>query len=342
MRRFGAFALFSILAAAAAATAPLADEGRIPVFQPTTISNPGHYVVTRDIVATAGAAIGILADNVVLDLNGHTISEPFAQPVILVFGTSNDVTILNGKTSGGTFGIESQTTVPTRIRIESVSVSGTSAEGIDIRFPDRVEIVSCRIESPGGDSGITVNSLNNVESFGGRFIGNTVSAPDFNGMRFHGLRNGEIRGNTILHPGLNGYGIRLDAGSLAAADTGGNLIVDNQVFMPVSAGIVNDGIIVNDSGNLIRHNVVMTSGGIIVVGNNNLLVENLVSRGHGDGFFIVGSNNHLEGNEAVGMGGCGIDFAASVTNIYRNNILRGNLGGATCGVAATNGGGNIS
>src|SRR5262245_40090047 len=109
MKKLGTLALFSTLASAAAATAPLADEGRIPVFQSTTISSPGHYVVTRDIVATVGVAIAIQADNVVLDLNGHTISEPFAQPVIFVIGTSNDVTILNGKTSGGTVGIQSQT-----------------------------------------------------------------------------------------------------------------------------------------------------------------------------------------------------------------------------------------
>jgi len=35
-----------------------ADEARIPIFQPTTITQPGHYVLTRDISNGAGDGVG--------------------------------------------------------------------------------------------------------------------------------------------------------------------------------------------------------------------------------------------------------------------------------------------
>src|SRR5438876_2326690 len=42
---------------------------------PVTIDQPGHYNVNRDLV-TSGHAIRITANDVVLDLHGHTISGP--------------------------------------------------------------------------------------------------------------------------------------------------------------------------------------------------------------------------------------------------------------------------
>src|SRR5438034_320997 len=62
------------LVLAALAAGPLiADEGRIPVFAPTVITQPGYYVLTRDISVSGGHVITIQANNVTLDLNGRTI-----------------------------------------------------------------------------------------------------------------------------------------------------------------------------------------------------------------------------------------------------------------------------
>src|SRR3569623_752712 len=43
---------------------------------PVTISVPGSYCFTGDLASGSGTAISIQADNVVLDLNGHTLSGP--------------------------------------------------------------------------------------------------------------------------------------------------------------------------------------------------------------------------------------------------------------------------
>ncbi len=40
---------------------------------PTTITAPGHYVLTRDISAASGPVLDIQADGVTVDGNGHTI-----------------------------------------------------------------------------------------------------------------------------------------------------------------------------------------------------------------------------------------------------------------------------
>ena len=46
----------------------LADEARIPIFQPTTITQPGYYILTRDLSPASGTAITIQSDGVTVDL----------------------------------------------------------------------------------------------------------------------------------------------------------------------------------------------------------------------------------------------------------------------------------
>ena len=67
MKRFprvllGTLVLFAL--AGGAAVPLVADEGRIPIFQQTTITQSGHYVVTRSFSVSSGSAILIDADKV--------------------------------------------------------------------------------------------------------------------------------------------------------------------------------------------------------------------------------------------------------------------------------------
>ena len=57
-----------------------------------------------------------------------------------------------------------------------------------------------------------------------------------------------------------------------------------------------------------------------------------------------GANALVEGNQVQGNAGCGIVFASDASGAaYRNNMLRGNTGGAVCnsGTGTTDAGGNI-
>ncbi len=94
-------ALLGLMWALALSSAVAAD-GATPVWEPTTISTPGKYVLTRNISDTLNPVISITADNVTLDLNGFQISgdaNAFAADVVLVSG--NGVTVTNGTILGG-------------------------------------------------------------------------------------------------------------------------------------------------------------------------------------------------------------------------------------------------
>lgn len=69
----------------------------------------------------------------------------------------------------------------------------------------------------------------------------------------------------------------------------------------------------------------------------------------GRGIYVSGivssERTLLEGNQVEGNAGCGIQFDTTASgSAYRNNMLRGNTGGAICdaGSGNTNAGGNIS
>ena len=49
----------ALLVMATTATGLWADEGRIPLYQPTMITQSGHYVVTQDISSAAGVILDI-------------------------------------------------------------------------------------------------------------------------------------------------------------------------------------------------------------------------------------------------------------------------------------------
>ena len=87
----------------------IAGEGRTPIYQyPTVITQPGKYIVTRDINGGGGPApvIDVQASPVDIDLNGFTLSNfGGTAPIIYTFG-GVPLTIRNGTLMGGTTGIE--------------------------------------------------------------------------------------------------------------------------------------------------------------------------------------------------------------------------------------------
>ena len=102
MRKSG---LLFILCASSWLPASLAADGAIPIWEPTTINQPGRYVVTRNITHNVNPVISIDADNVFLDLNGFKIegdAQIFAADVILVSG--DGVTPARDGTAQGTAG----------------------------------------------------------------------------------------------------------------------------------------------------------------------------------------------------------------------------------------------
>src|SRR5262245_4872338 len=141
---------------AASPTLVIGAESRIPINGPYTISTPGTYILSQNFTVTSGPAIRITASNVLIDLNGRTLTHTMTTGLtnrVIQIDTENPVTgleIRNGFISGGVAGIGSFDMFgdfyPVQARIEGVTITG-SRTGIDIPAGESLEIVGCRIEA---------------------------------------------------------------------------------------------------------------------------------------------------------------------------------------------------
>ncbi len=325
---------------AASVTALRADEGRVPIFKPTIITQPGGYVLTRDIAAAGDVAIAIQASGVTLDLNGHTISSPSTVFSLVDLGQgATDVTIRNGRLSGGSYGVSYGWGSPRiRVRLENLRLANPNTTGVLINGAEDVVVSSCDMSGgPSQPGGIYI--LGVTGPFGGRIVDNSIETLGDTALYLHGLTGGEVRGNrisSVTKPGA--YAIVL--GGPPNTPHGGNLIEANTIVLGAFIGIT----LCNDcDSNVIMRNVVSGNGsiGISVQSGGNRVAENVLVGNGGPGIGISGSRNLVEGNQVKDNAGCGMNFTGTATeNAYRNNMLRGNAGGAVCG-PATDAGGNI-
>jgi len=216
----------------------LAGEGRIPLWQPTTIAQSGEYVVTRDIgltpSPTSPRAITVTADDVDIDLNGFTLR--LGEPVIYAENVSN-LHIHNGQIvafEDAIALINVDRFVIRRVQIDSwedlaVIVSGTngllednqvdyfnggifaSGNGIDIR----------RNELHGWDVGISLQ-----ECIGCKARENTLTGGA------HILVDAATTGNLIMNNVLSGIGGFGDGIKIEGSrnHVEGNLVTDFQGF----------------------------------------------------------------------------------------------------------------
>jgi parallel beta-helix repeat protein len=315
-----------------------ADEGRVPVFGVTTITQKGHYILTRDIpdpAAPGSNVITITADDVTLDLNGHTISPAAGFDAIVInttAGPREGITIRNGKIVGGARGIDSPIANTARVRFQDLEVSGSSGSGIVVGNARYVEVSGCQIHDV-KPFGILVDG--NGASFEGRFLDNTIHSILSFPMYLAGLRGGEIRRNVIRDYGAGGGGIDgIVLFAAAGVQAGGNVLEGNLVSA-LPTGVDDDGIDIDSTSpnNLVVNNVVTQNGsfGIRAVGNGTRLERNVVSRNgsHGiiigagaTGSFIQAEQNQAQENTAAGS--CGIFVSNGNGHSIRNNNVRGN------------------
>lgn len=164
----------------------------LPNTGPVTISQPGSYYLTANIVLGSGDAITITANDVTLDLNGFSLisTNPSATGLgILLSGGRANVTIVNGHISGSvtqTGGVYSGSgfdsgigyssgNPPRNVRVTGISVSGCLSSGIYVDTSGTV-IQACTVDTVGyvGIDAQTVSDCSalNCGSYG--LIGVTV------------------------------------------------------------------------------------------------------------------------------------------------------------------------
>ena len=335
------------LAAALGGTAAAA-EGRIPLLTlpgpPYIITQPGNYILTRNIGYAAGTVIAIQSDGVTLDLNGNTVTGPSAVSAITILVTAasgtDGIVIKNGRIVAGATAVGT-TTVRLRLRIEGLDISG-SAGGVSL-IAEYADVIGCRIhdlvDAGGASTAIFVNAL------GGRILDNLIQNLPGNGIIVRGFRAGEIRRNVVRNFGgfwPSGYGVSLED-STPIGDSGGSIVADNTVSS-LPSGVDDAGIRVLTSNNLIVGNVAANNGGrgIYVTGNDNRLERNVTNKNGDEGiaFSLTAHGSHLESNQSQTNQGCGFELGGASLNIYRGNLFTNNVGGNICGVPGITAGGN--
>jgi hypothetical protein len=100
-----------------------------PILGPTVINQPGSYIVFKNITLhTPGTAIRIVASNVSLDLNGHTLAGPGGKQGtgVSIVGVGG-VRVHNGIVSR--FGTGIEVSGSSNVRVEGLQISGEDAGG---------------------------------------------------------------------------------------------------------------------------------------------------------------------------------------------------------------------
>lgn len=327
----------------------LADQGRIPVFQPVTISQPGSYVLTRDIPAASGIPVVIQASHVTLDLNGHAITGDGSVPeLILIVGPVTDIRIENGRLTGGLQGLVLNPiggAPVTGVSIHAVDFSGQGDRAVAIGNALSLEMTACSVTG--------VSSAVDLSSAGGladprasvRIVGNRFVQVSGDGLTIIGGRSILVVDNVFSEVG--GRGMYVGGGS-------GALIANNVFSNSVWSGTY--GILMANASGLVLDNTFRGMGTAVWVyasGSRiagNLFVGPPAAAGGSPSAVTLGAvgNNAdrilIELNKIDMHSGCGLRFSTTAhDNIFRLNTLRGSGGIAVCdnGTGNTDAGANV-
>lgn len=262
-------------------------------------------VLLADLTDCPDSGIVIGADDITLDLNGHTIDGDFALLDPCPDGTLCDLGVDN---SAGHSGV--------------TVVGGTVKEfGFGVVVGGADENVLSRVTT-------TDNVLSGIlvfESVHLRIEHNTITRngldTDFSGIAAFAMRDGLIAHSRIADNG--------DIG-LYAEGIDGNVIDDNTMFGNPEAGMLFDG-----AGNVVSRNRLMAEGdGIVIAGDNNVVSNNRIAVSPGCpecGYgisFEGGSRNLFERNVISGARwGIRIDAFTGLASdsTVRRNVVRGSL-----------------
>jgi parallel beta-helix repeat protein len=286
----------------------MAAEGRIPISEPGTVSASGSYIVTCDLTAASGAAISVAADNVTIDLDGHTVSALNGWGIRMDSGknlkvsngrivaasgvqfissgghvhvTDLDITVTG--TAGNVYGIlvESGGTEPgygvvrgNAIRLQTYS---SLSFGISYWYA-KGSIEDNKITA--FDRGIQLYSANNV------FVQQNYCGGNHWGLNVWSSTNIVIK-NNILSDNTD-FGMRL-------ADADLNTIAENSVSGNPNYGIYLDS---NSDHNDIHHNTTACDSGV--------------------GMYIWGCGNIYSNNKAPGACGASMNTTCTDPNIDGN------------------------
>ncbi|RMF74262.1 MAG: right-handed parallel beta-helix repeat-containing protein [Acidobacteria bacterium] len=229
----------------------MASGGRVPIHQvPTTISAPGSYYLSRDLAGAGGTAlIEIAADDVTIDLAGHTLRRTDTiGDGIRTAASVTGIEIFGGRIVGGRRGLSltrgdgssfevrvhdlyvrdaadvgvwveagPDLAVPAHVVIDRIEVSDTGSHGISLRFLHGARVEDCVVRAAGGN-GIDVQGGSGV-----MLAGNSVLRSAVYGIALFNTVGSTLRKNEVLRSGDDGiFGLDIEEFMIVENQMGNN------------------------------------------------------------------------------------------------------------------------
>lgn len=331
-------ALFLIVPSCLHATA---SNGRIPIFEPTVISESGHYYLTQGLSVSSGTAIDVQASDVTLDLNGFDIRSSGADSPLVNIGSGlNDVVIKNGRLINGAHGIFHQDATGTlTVRVLHLAIEGSSSVGLYLEGVASAQIEHCRVTDTGA-AGVHVEG----GASPGQITIQDTSIADTNdyGLGLYDLGAGSVRGCQVQRYGRSvGNAYAVDVKCSASSGRKTVSIVQNVVSNDQTGS---DAIWVdaNCQSALVIQNTINGAGqyGILVYQGAHLILDNVIANSASDGIRLAGAGTLVAGNQLRNNGGYGL-YMNTTGSAYRDNMLTGNTSGSVGGQLGEDVGGNV-
>jgi len=201
--KYSIFSAFLIVASIGAH----ADD-RIPISTQTSITAPGSYVLTNNIVVTSGTGIYINASDVTLDLNVFTLSQTGGATFvdgIDIDPMQTNVEIRNGSIKGfsrhGIF-LPGMVAASSDLKLKNLRVTGSGFTGIRLELHNGFVIEDCVVsknKSGGIDArgaGLVLNNLVTDNLSYGLLVYSTTPV-SYGGNVFYGNTNNVIGGTPL-------------------------------------------------------------------------------------------------------------------------------------------------
>jgi len=271
-------------------------EPRTPISSvPFTITNPGSYYLTTNLIGSSGlSGITISNNNVTLDLNGFAmLGVPGSLYAVAFPNSLTNVTIRNGLMNGWRMGVHETIGNSANIVLDGLTIYGSATDGI--LFDSAATVKNCLCSSNaaigisvgGGeitDCTASYNINSGIELNGGGVVRNCWSG--YNGNYGIEVSSGIVSGCWVQNNAWSGIQAAFQGSEIA-----GNTCLNNNT----SASSSYAGIRVEGAGNQIEGNRVSGSGfaGISVnsIYANNIIVKNSVSGN--------GTNNYSFNNSQI-------------------------------------------
>ena len=289
-------------------------EPRTPISSsPFTISAPGSYYLTTNLVGVSGnSGVTIASGNVVLDLNGFALSGVSGSSAgVYISGAYTNITVRNGSISGwGTFGVDGYGTAM-NVVLERLNVSGiTAGHGIVVYNGVVSDCMACKNGGCGIDAdhstvrdchadynashGILAVNSTVRECHAGNNTGHGIYAENSTVRECHADYNGQY-GVYALWSTVSGCYVSYNGLSGVYVDAPYCQIIGNNCFLNNinSNSTIQAGIYINDRNNRVEDNHVNYNGNAGISVNSgysgNVIIKNTVSGNGGNNFLVPGS-----------------------------------------------------